>query len=178
MSVDSLNINVKRTGVDQINGLIALISKEAELFESFLHELESQRKALVANDVDYLTGCTARQQELLTASRELALERELVVAQISDSYNMTGDLTVSRLLKLASYQQAEQLVSLRELILSLNDQIADVRNANAMLINQSRQFISETMLALSRLNSPPANYNANVQTDSETNHAVALDRRV
>jgi hypothetical protein len=159
-----------------INQLIEIISREAALFESFLELLQRQKELLVTNDLDGLRQITERQHEKLIESRILNKQREELVARIKASQSIDGDLTVSRLLTLVDQNQAEQLRQLRDLIIELNEKINSTRNTNAMLLNQSREFVAKTMTMLSKMNNPEPTYTRS-KTESDPAHAVALDRR-
>ncbi len=160
-----------------INQLIDIISREALLFESFLELLEAQKAALVANNLSELNRLTRLQQEALVQSRTLDDERVRAVAAIKAERQFDGDLTVSRIIALANSEQASRLTELRELLLTLNERILEVRNSNAFLINESRELIARTMTMLSRGKQSDATYTREaVREDSR--QAVALDRRV
>ncbi|MBI5265889.1 MAG: flagellar protein FlgN, partial [candidate division Zixibacteria bacterium] len=137
-----------------IDQLIDIIGREAACFESFLHLLTEQKRALVANDIDELNRLTHRQQQLLRESHDLNTQREQVIARIESDRHLSEDLTISRLIAMADSEQAGRLRQLRDLLLNLNDQILEVRNTNAMLINQSRDMIARTMAMLSRPEHP------------------------
>ncbi len=159
-----------------INKLIDIISKEAALFESFLELLERQKAMLVANNVEGLNEVTDQQRRKLIESRLLNKQREELVAEIKAANAVDGDLTVSRLLDLADEDQAERLCRLRDSVLSLNQQITVTRNSNALLLNQSREFIANTMKMLSQLHSPkPVYARSGVATDRAS--SSMLDRR-
>jgi len=156
--------------------LIDIISKEAALFESFLELLERQKQMLVTNNVDGLNELTALQQEKLSESRALSRRREQLLNRIKQDHTLDGDVTMARLAALADEDQAARLMQLRSVILSLNEKINDARNTNAMLLNQSREFVAKTMSLLARMNSPEPNYTGSGRTDRTTS-AVVLDRR-
>lgn len=160
-----------------INHLIDIISREARLFESFLNLLEQQKRALVANDLNELDRITRLQQDAMATSHRLNLERVRTVDAIKAERNFEQDLTISRLIALADSEQAARLKELRELLLSLNDKILEVRNTNALLINQSREMIARTMTMLSRSEHADNVYGRDASRD-ERAIAVALDRRV
>jgi hypothetical protein len=159
-----------------INQLIDIISREAALFESFLELLQRQKEMLVTNDLDELQQITERQYEKLAESRILNKQREELVAQIKASRAIDGDLTISRLLTLVDQNQAEQLRQLREVILELNEKINSSRNTNALLLNQSREFVAKTMAMLSKMNNPEPTYSRS-KSEADPARAVALDRR-
>ncbi len=159
-----------------INQLIDIIGKEAALFEAFLDLLQRQREMLVANNADGLAEITALQHEKLTESRLLNKRREELVARIKAANAIDGDLTVSRLLDLVDQNQAEKLRQLRDVMLELNEQITDGRNTNAMLLNQSRDFVSRTMAMLAKLQNPEPTY-ARAAAVGEPRHAMVVDRR-
>jgi flagellar biosynthesis/type III secretory pathway chaperone len=156
--------------------LIDIISKEAALFESFLELLERQKQMLVANNVEGLTEVTALQQEKLSESRALSRRREQILNQIKLDHTLGSDVTISRLVALADESQAARLMQLRRVILSLNEKINDARNTNAMLLNQSRDFVAKTMALLARMSNPESNYTGARQTSQGTS-TLMLDRR-
>lgn len=160
-----------------ISQLIEIISKEARLFESFLALLEEQKEALVTNDVERLSEVTGNQQEMLVKSRILNRERERIVRLLRSVNNLSDDIDVSQLLDLADEDQAARLTHLRELILSLHDQINETRNSNALLINQSREFINRTLTMLSQMNRPEGAYGRN-GTVTDCADTILLDRRI
>jgi hypothetical protein len=159
-----------------IDQLINIISKEAALFETFLDLLEQQKQALVKNDHVALTALTERQNEKLAESRLLSRRREELVETIKRERAIDGDLTVTRLIAMVEKDQADRLRQLREAILSLNDQISQVRNSNAMLLNQSREYVARTMDMLARLNNPQPGYGKSGD-NGHPSRALALDRR-
>lgn len=159
-----------------VNQLIEILGKEAELFEAFLELLEKQKATLVANDLDALRNVTERQEKLMSQSSELAEQREQVIARIRLENDIDEDLTVSRLLETVDEEKADKLAQLRDTILGLNDSIAEVRNSNAMLLNQSRQFISRTMSSLARIVNPEPTYNMRPDR-SQARANVIIDRR-
>jgi hypothetical protein len=156
--------------------LIDIISKEAALFESFLELLERQKQMLVTNNVAGLTEVTARQQEMLSESRALNRRREQILNQIRLDHTLENDVTIARLTALADENQAARLMQLRTVILGLNEKISDARNTNAMLLNQSRDFVAKTMALLARMNNPESNYGSTRHADRSTS-TVMLDRR-
>jgi len=156
--------------------LIDIISKEAALFESFLELLERQKQMLVTNNIDGLNELTALQQEKLSESRALSRRREQLLSRIKQDHTLDGDVTLARLAALADADQASRLTQLRSVILSLNEKINDARNTNAMLLNQSREFVAKTMTLLARMNSPETSYSGPGRTERSTG-TVVLDRR-
>jgi flagellar biosynthesis/type III secretory pathway chaperone len=160
-----------------IKQLIDIIGREAALFESFLALLHEQQQLLVKNDVEGLNRVTERQREKLIESQILNRRREELVDQIKRVNAIEGDVTVTRLLEMVDKDQAQQLLKLRDLIGSLNDHIATVRNQNAMLLNRSREYIAKTMELLSRINAPGGAYAAS-GAEQEPTASVAVDRSV
>lgn len=160
-----------------IDQLIDVISREAEVFESFLELLDQQRDKLIANDVIGLNRTTQFQQEKISESRRLSEERESLVAEIKKQKGLDSDATLSKLLSVVDQHHADQLSQLSQLILGLNDQINESRNKNVMLLNSSRQQISRMIQMLSELNSPRGTYSrSGANTKGRTN--LAMDRRV
>lgn len=160
-----------------VNKLIEIISKEAALFESFLELLERQKEMLVANDLKGLNEVVECQREKLIESKLLNKQREELVAAIKASRAIDGDLTVTRLLKLVDENQANRLIQLRDIINSLNEKITDARNANAMLLNHSREFIARTMEMLSKINNPDNIYARNGRNEKQGAN-IMVDRRI
>ena len=162
--------------MDMINRLVNLISREASLFENFLELLNRQKETLVQNDLKALNQVTELQHEKMVESQLLNNERESLIEEIRAANLIEGDVTVSRLLEFADNSQTGRLTQLRETILDLNDRITEARNTNAMLLNQSREFIAKTMEALSKINNPEHTYSRDGA--GNRHHAnVAVDRR-
>lgn len=159
-----------------INRLIDIIGREASLFESFLALFEKQQDMLVANDVDGLNVITEELRERVVESRLLNTQREELVEEIRLDNRIDGDLNVTRLLDIVDDEQASQLIRLREMITSLNDKIATTRNQNAVLLNQSREYISSMMGMLSKLSHPEPAYSSTGAGD-QVSYNLALDRR-
>lgn len=159
-----------------INQLIQIIDKEALVFEEFLHLLDRQKEALLANDTDLLNQVTGLQQQKLNESQVLNRQREEVIARLKEANALQGDVTVTRLLELADEDQSQRLVALRQAIYDLDEKVAEARNTNAMLLNRSREFISRTMTMLAKLNNPENTYSKNGVT-SQSQTVLAVDRR-
>jgi TolA-binding protein len=159
-----------------VNQLIDIISRETLLFEEFLELLERQKQMLVTNNADGLKEITELQRLKLHESYRLNRSREELVLRIKKSNEIEGDVTVTRLLEFVDENQAARLMQLRETILGLNDKIAETRNTNAMLLNQSRDFISRTMTMLSTLNNPDTTYRAGAKP-SDAHATMLVDRR-
>lgn len=160
-----------------IDQLIDVISQEAILFEEFLGLLDQQKEALVANDIEKLNSVTKLQQSKLLESQKLNRKREHLLEDIRQRYQLEGDVTVSTLAELTSNNQSAQLKELRDLISGLDMDIHDARNRNALLINQSREFIARTMEMLSRMASQKDSYERK-QNPNPQRAAIMLDRRV
>ena len=162
--------------MDMINRLVNLISREASLFENFLELLNRQKETLVQNDLKALNEVTEKQHEKMVESQLLNKERESLIEEIRAANLIDGDVTVSRLLECADQNQAGRLTQLRETILDLNDRITEARNTNAMLLNQSREFIAKTMAMLSKINNPEHAYSRD-GAGGRHRANVAVDRR-
>ncbi|MDF1543639.1 MAG: flagellar export chaperone FlgN [bacterium] len=159
-----------------VNKLIDILGREAEIFESFLLLLEEQQLHLVNNDADGLQQVTERQREKVVESQLCNKQREALVEEIRVANAIDGDVNITRLLNIVDKNQAERLTQLRDLILSLQEQITTVRNQNALLLNRSREYISKMMTMLSKLHQPEGGYDS-VGSKNANNAAVAVDRR-
>ena len=160
-----------------IDKLIEIIGQEATVFAEFLSLLEEQKQALVRNDIPLIENTTARQREKLTQSHNLNREREEIVALIRIENDFIEDCSVNQLLELADANQSERLIQLQDIILDLHEQIEKTRNSNALLLNQSREFISRTMSMLCDMNRPAGNYTSTGKS-SDTQVSLIMDRRV
>ncbi len=160
-----------------IHNLIEIIGREAKLFESFLLVLEEQQQMLVSNNLKGINKTTEAQRELLVQSQILNKEREELTDKIKSANAIEGDLNVTRLLEMVDKNQAEQLIKLKNIIFSLHEQIGEVRNQNANLLNRSREYIARMMDMLARINTPSGSYGSTGAEEGKTN-ALAVDRRV
>ncbi|HOP06914.1 MAG TPA: flagellar protein FlgN [candidate division Zixibacteria bacterium] len=138
--------------------LVKILSKEVELFETFLSLLQRQQELLVANDRDGLSALTETLREKTIESQLLNRQREEEIERIKVVNAIEGDLNVTRLLELIDSTRADQLTRLRDLVYSLHNKITRTRNQNALLINRSRESIARMMEMLSRVNGPRPTY--------------------
>nr|MBN2276236.1 flagellar protein FlgN [candidate division Zixibacteria bacterium] len=159
-----------------IRELVETLKREASLFESFLELLEQQQQALIENNLNALKETTERQRERVIESGILARKRELLTRQLAEEQNITGDVTVSRLMELVLPGQATTLELLRDTIIDLNGKIMKIRSQNELLINHSRETIMKTMELLGRFKSPSGNYQGKGKMESSQT-TLALDRR-
>ena len=160
-----------------VNKLIDILGREAEIFESFLTLLEQQQQHLVNNDLEGLKQVTERQRERVVESQICNKERVELVERIRVANAIEGDVNITRLLDIVDKNQAERLTQLRDLILSLQDQITQMRNQNALLLNRSREYISRMMTMLSKMHQPEGGYDS-VGNKDEHGSTVAVDRRI
>lgn len=162
-----------------VHKLIEIIGREAELFEKFLLLLEEQQQALVTNDLEQIKATTENQREMIISSQILNNEREKLIEEIKIANAYEGDLSVTKLLEMVDENQAQQLVKLQKLIYSLHDQITEVRNQNANLLNRSREYIEKMMDMLAKINTPAGSYSQPGNSGNETSksNALAFDRR-
>ena len=170
------NINDSGSHSEPVLELVAILQKEASLFETFLDLMEKQQKALVKNDVDELNRVTDIQREKAVESRLLSKRREALTKELASEVGSDGDLTISRLIECVSSDQALILGQLQETILDLNSRIVRVRSQNEMLINRSRENIMKTMELLGSIHAPDNNYQKEGKKTDNV-RSIALDRR-
>jgi hypothetical protein len=156
--------------------LIGVLNKETSLFETFLELLEEQQKALVANDVSTLNNVTANQREKVIEANLLARKRQDVIGKLALEHDMTGDVSIGKLIDSVNSGQASLLEKLRNAILELNDKISLIRSQNEMLINRSRENIMKTMELLGRFKKSSGGYHKNGASE-KSGINIALDRR-
>ncbi len=156
--------------------LLQVLEKEASLFETFLDLLEKQQQALVKNELDEINRLTELQRERVVESTILSRRREKLAERLASDGIAAGDLTISRLIETVSSGQAAELRHVKEAILELYEKIMKVRSQNEMLIDRSRENISQTMAMLGRIGKPDPNYRREGGV-SPNDNALALDRR-
>ena len=157
--------------------LIENLGSEADLFRTFLELLQRQQERLVANDAAGLNEISQLLRQKTLESQRLSRERQQLIEQIKTANAVEGDLNVSRLLELVENDQAMRLRELRQLILSLHDDITRVRNSNALLINKARDCVARTMKMLAQIGAPRGHYAAG-GVEADRHQAVAVDRRI
>lgn len=162
-----------------LDTLIQLLQAQADCFDRFLTALRAQRQALVQPDHASLLVANEQLSEIVARIHILNRQREETLREAQQLYSLTGDLTLGRLLEIATDDQATKLLRLRDVILEQDLRIAELREGNVMLINQSRELIARTMRSLSEMSAPAANYaSSGVSTSLRTQPAaVAVNRR-
>lgn len=156
--------------------LIQLLEQEASLIETFLALLEEQQAALVQNDLEAINRVTNLQRKKAAEGGKLSRRRDELIGRISEIYDGTANISISRLINLVSSGQAHDLSRIKDTILDLSEKVNKVKTQNELLINQSRENIKATMELLGRIKTPQTQYQKEGRTDGPT-ASVALDRR-
>ncbi len=129
--------------------LIKLIGEEVQIFETFLHYLNLQQDALVANNLEALQRVTQDQEELALRTTRVETERRALVEEICGELRREqADLTLSELTKLVAEPQSNQIQALQTTLLALHEQIATIKARNDFLIRKSMEYINTTIAQL------------------------------
>ncbi|MCC6961935.1 MAG: flagellar export chaperone FlgN [candidate division Zixibacteria bacterium] len=129
--------------------LIKLIGEEVQIFETFLHYLNLQQDALVANNLEALQSVTRDQEELALRTTRVETERRALVEEICGELRRDhSDLTLSELTKLVAEPQSNQIQALQTTLLALHEQIATIKARNDFLIRKSMEYINTTIAQL------------------------------
>jgi len=129
--------------------LIKLIGEEVQIFETFLHYLNLQQDALVANNLESLQSVTQEQEELAIRTTRVEAERRALVDEICGELRRDhSDLTLSELTKLVAEPQSNQIQALQTTLLALHEQIATIKARNDFLIRKSMEYINTTIAQL------------------------------
>lgn len=161
-----------------LDQLIQLLQQQADCFDRFLIALHQQRQALVRPDHASLLAANEQLSEIVARIHILNRQREEQLREAREIFSLTGDITLGKLLEVASDDQASRLLRLRDAILDLDRKIAEIREGNVMLINQSRELIGRTLRSLAELSAPPQNYAEQPRpTPYSQSATIAVNRR-
>ncbi|MEW5701244.1 MAG: flagellar protein FlgN [Candidatus Zixiibacteriota bacterium] len=163
---------------DLIDQLISVVAEEAEQCERLLTLLRQQQRYLVEGNVAGLDANVRDQEEAITRSRALGMERGRLLETLGQDPNLRGQrLDISRLIASLSNDYGRRLETLRGSMKRSIELMTKTREQNAMLIQRSLSTIGETMRLLAAAHGAPEYAGGPVSGKAAT-VPVAVDRMV
>lgn len=121
--------------------LVEIVNAEIRSFNELLELLQSEQRAIIADNIDDLEACIQAQQEVARQAQELELERIGVIRDLSLRLDMEPDnVTLSRLLEVIEDDHGRELAQMRDTLRQLNEKIRTTNENNAFLIRQSMRY--------------------------------------
>lgn len=123
--------------------LITLLSRQNQLTQSLIQVGQEETEALKQNNLDMLTRLTRQRAELSHSLLEAERERVGVVTEIASALDLSGEITVSRILEHSPSAGELQTVaqSLRENCRYLQE----INETNKLLIRQSLGYVNKLL---------------------------------
>ena len=138
--------------------LISILNQELETYNRFLNLLDDQHKMIISRDLEGL-GETDYELDLQNSKvYDLEKERMEIVDDISKRLKLDkSNIKLRDLLPRLDSVSSNRLHLLREEIMGAHKKIEEKSIRNKLLIERSRELISETIKIISRRPSPVYN---------------------
>lgn len=158
--------------------LVKLIGAEVALFEQFLQTLNRQQEALVANNLDLLQESTRGLEDLTLETKKAEAQRQELVASLSVDLNINqDDINLSRLARLVSEPESNELSRLQDTLLDLHRQIMETKSRNEFLIKKSMEYLDTTLSYITGSAGEKAIYRNGDEKPKRKSQSLSLDRR-
>ena len=129
--------------------LVELVQKEVETFQALLESMESEQKALIAQDVAEIEKTVISQRELAVNAAALERARTKLVAELSQELGETAsDFTLKRLIDRIEGEHSKHLGEMRETLIEMHEKIQHANKQNALLIKQSMKYVDKSLQIL------------------------------
>jgi flagellar biosynthesis/type III secretory pathway chaperone len=138
------------TNVDSaMQQLVELVQKEVETFQALLDSMESEQKALIAQDVSGIEKTVISQRELAVNAAALERARTKLVVELSQELGETAsDLTLKSLIDRIEGEHSKHLGEMRETLIAMHEKIQNANKQNALLIKQSMKYVDKSLQIL------------------------------
>lgn len=138
--------------------LISILNQELKTYNRFLNLLDDQHKMIISRDLEGLSETDYELDFQNAKLYDLEKERREIVDDISKRLKLDkNNIKLRDLLPRLDSVSSNRLHLLREAIMGAHGKIEEKRMRNKLLIESSRELISETLKIISRRPSPVYN---------------------
>lgn len=131
---------------DYYTYIIELLEKEMATMRLTLASLEAEQRALVDNDIQGLDEAVETQKALTQRAATQDAARVKILQQMAPMLQEDPKtLTLRRLIDLADAPFSERLLTLREEMIALQDELRKVNRQNSVLIKQSMKYVDKSL---------------------------------
>lgn len=136
------------------------LDEQAEVFSCLIEFAQNKKQAIVKNDTALLQSYLSEENEIIGRSQRLSKERDKLLGDIAFVLNVKKNtVTLSELIDLInSPQDKERLISSKERLISLLNDLKQINDLNEELINCSLEYIDYSMNILRSYLSPEPSY--------------------
>lgn len=149
-----------------IEGLIDILNKEAEMYESILKLSKNKTNIIVEGKVTELESITKVEQTLILQLGKLEEGREKLVDEIAGQLNMeASEVTLASLEKLYPKEQAKKLKACHNKLPKIVKDLGEANVVNSKLIKNSLDYIDFSINILTNAGLTSNNYGYTGQSD-------------
>ena len=147
-----------------MDNLIEVLGKENEEYKKLIALSEEKTPVIIAGDIEKLNSVTEREQAVVNLIQKLEKERMLVMKDICEVTNHSGEeLKLPQLIQMMSRQPAEQkkLTALHDELKVTMEHMKRVNEQNRELLESSLEMVQFEMNLLQSMKTAPetADYN-------------------
>lgn len=138
--------------------LINILERETEIYEELLKISKDKTDIIVKGKVTDLENITKVEQNFALDIERLEALREKVIKNLADDIGINhSNLTISKLIKYLDKENAQELEKCKENLLGIINEIKNINDLNAKLIQNSIDYINFSINLLASI--PEANNN-------------------
>jgi hypothetical protein len=169
----------KRFMDNELKELTAILSREQEIFQSYLEILTEQQNHLMANDLEAIQVTVDKIDALTREATELENGRRGLLAAITRPSRLNPDeINLTKLLEKLGGPIFQEFVKLNDTLIDIQKRINEQRIRNELLIDQSMQMISNSVRLTREADDPEAAYEIPVPISGTAKAREALVSRM
>lgn len=164
---------------DLISRLVTILKKEYRYYQRLNKLALGKKDSIIDNDVDKLSQLVKEDDRIITDLEELEKERILIMDKLAELYKLDpGNINYSQLIKLIPESWQEELVSLREDLLIIIDELHDRNQQNKVLIEEAIKINNFSLNVLMKALEPDnQTYGKNSNSPDKDKITHLIDRR-
>ena len=123
--------------------LVEILTEQSERYEELLGLSLEKRDVIIVNDIENLQKINHLENLVISQNQKLEKKRLALVADMAIVLNQKEeDLTLSRIIELMEgKEEQEALVTARDRIKSILDELKEVNHQNGQLVNNALEYI-------------------------------------
>lgn len=155
-----------------MDNLVEVLERENTEYGKLVELSKEKKQAIIKADIDELGKITEQEQEISGLLRNLDIQRDAVLKDMSDVLGKKAEeMTVTRLIGYLDKQPKEQerLAQVREKILATGEEMQKWNRRNEELLQQALEMVEFDLTLFKSMRQAPetANYNKNAYNTGE-----------
>jgi len=160
----------------KLRSLLDILGKEVNLYERLLRFCQKEREVIIKGDLKTLEKITKGQEDLFLELRAWEKARQILMKDLRKALSLSGEVTLSQIMKRVNKPSASQLKNLQKRIVSLMRKVDQANKTNISLITYSIKFIDDCFARLTETKEVPV-YASNGQSGKKEQRRKLLDQK-